>query len=40
VEKHEGPEVKHGNVQGAGLEGKFNVKLQKSFGGGNSGELG
>jgi hypothetical protein len=26
--------VKHGNVQGAGLKGKFDVKLQKGFSGG------
>jgi hypothetical protein len=29
--------VKHGNVQGAGLKGKFNVKIQKSFSGGELG---
>ena len=29
--------VKHGNVQAAGLKGKFDVKLQKKFSGGEDG---
>jgi hypothetical protein len=29
--------VKHGSVQGAGQSGVFNVKLQKSFSGGEAG---
>ena len=30
-------QAKHGNVQGAGFHGTFQVKLQKAFSGGNSG---
>ena len=30
-------QVKHGSVQGAGHSGTFDVKLQKSFSGGNDG---